>query len=163
MRRTCSAILAVGLLPAAALAQSPFTWQQIRDRFEAANPTLKAARLNIDESRAAEVTAYLRPNPEFTGTLDQINPLTTIASPVSGNSVYRPLTNTLPLGSVSYLHEREHKRELRLASAKQSTDIAASTYSDQDRTLLFNLRNAFVETLQAKAVQIGRASCRERV
>jgi cobalt-zinc-cadmium efflux system outer membrane protein len=135
------------------LAQSPFTWQQIRDRFEAANPTLKAARLNIDESRAAEVTAYLRPNPDFTGTLDQINPLTTIASPVSGSSVYRPLTNTLPFGSVSYLHEREHKRELRLASAKQSTDIAASTYSDQDRTLLFNLRNAFVQTLQAKAVR----------
>jgi cobalt-zinc-cadmium efflux system outer membrane protein len=142
-----------GFVPAVALAQSPFTWQQIRDRFEAANPTLKAARFNIDESRAAEVTAYLRPNPEFTGTLDQINPLTTIASPVSGNSVYRPLTNTLPLGSVSYLHEREHKRELRLASAKQSTDIAASTYSDQDRTLLFNLRNAFVQTLQAKAVR----------
>jgi cobalt-zinc-cadmium efflux system outer membrane protein len=63
------------------------------------------------------------------------------------------LTNTLPFGSVSYLHEREHKRELRLASAKQSTDIAASTYSDQDRTLLFNLRNAFVQTLQAKAVR----------
>jgi cobalt-zinc-cadmium efflux system outer membrane protein len=142
-----------GFVPAVALAQSPFTWQQIRDRFEAANPTLKAARFNIDESRAAEVTAYLRPNPEFTGTLDQINPLTTIASPVSGNSVYRPLTNTLPFGSVSYLHEREHKRELRLASAKQSTDIAASTYSDQDRTLLFNLRNAFVQTLQAKSVR----------
>jgi cobalt-zinc-cadmium efflux system outer membrane protein len=153
MRRTYSAILVAGFLPAAALAQSPFTWQQIRDRFEAANPTLKAARLNIDESRAAEVTAYLRPNPDFTGTLDQINPLTTIASPVSGSSVYRPLTNTLPFGSVSYLHEREHKRELRLASAKQSTDIAASTYSDQDRTLLFNLRNAFVQTLQAKAVR----------
>ena len=153
MQRTCSAILMAGFVPAVALAQSPFTWQQIRDRFEAANPTLKAARFNIDESRAAEVTAYLRPNPEFTGTLDQINPLTTIASPVSGNSVYRPLTNTLPFGSVSYLHEREHKRELRLASAKQSTDIAASTYSDQDRTLLFNLRNAFVQTLQAKSVR----------
>jgi cobalt-zinc-cadmium efflux system outer membrane protein len=153
MRRTCSAILAVELLPAAALAQSPFTWQQIKDKFEAANPTLKAAQLNIEESRAGEVTAYLRPNPSLTGTLDQINPLTTISSPVSGNSVYRPFANTLPFGSVSYLHEREHKRELRLESAQKSTEIAASTYSDQDRTLLFNLRNAFVETLQAKAVR----------
>ena len=153
MRRTCSAILAVELLPAAALAQSPFTWQQIKDKFEAANPTLKAAQLNIEESRAGEVTAYLRPNPSVTGTLDQINPLTTISSPVSGNSVYRPFANTLPFGSVSYLHEREHKRELRLESAQKSTEIAASTYSDQDRTLLFNLRNAFVETLQAKAVR----------
>jgi len=153
MRRTFSAILAVGLLPAAALAQTPFTWQQIKDKFEAANPTLKAAQLNIDEARAGEVTAYLRPNPSLTGTLDQINPLTTFASPVSGNSVYRPFANTLPFASVSYLHEREHKRELRLESAKESTGIAAATYSDQDRTLLFNLRNAFVQTLQAKAVR----------
>jgi cobalt-zinc-cadmium efflux system outer membrane protein len=153
MRRTCSAILVAGFLPAMALAQSPFTWQQVKDKFEAANPTLKAAQLNIEESRAAETTAYLRPNPSVTGTLDQINPLTTISSPVSGNSVYRPFANTLPFGSVSYLHEREHKRELRLESAQKSTDIAASTYSDQDRTLLFNLRNAFVQTLQAKAVR----------
>ena len=97
-RRTCSAILVAGFLTAVARAQSPFTWQQIKDKFEAANPTLKAAQLNIEESHAAEVTAYLRPNPEFTGTLDQLNPLTTISSPVSGNSVYRPLANTLPFG-----------------------------------------------------------------
>jgi cobalt-zinc-cadmium efflux system outer membrane protein len=51
------------------------------------------------------------------------------------------------------LHERDHKRELRLASARKSTDIAASAYSDQARSLLFNLRNAFVQVLQAKAVQ----------
>jgi cobalt-zinc-cadmium efflux system outer membrane protein len=153
MRRTCAAILAAGSLPAVVYAQTPFTWQQIKDKFEAANPTLKAAQLNVDESRAAEITAYLRPNPEFTGTLDQLNPLTTSSSPVSGNSVYRPLANTLPYGSVSYLHEREHKRELRLESAQKSTGIAASSYSDQDRALLFNLRNAFVQTLQAKAVQ----------
>jgi cobalt-zinc-cadmium efflux system outer membrane protein len=153
MRRTCIAILVAGFLPAVALAQSPLTWKQIKDKFEAANPTLKAAQLNIDESRASEVTAYLRPNPSLTGTLDQINPLTTISSPVSGNSVYRPFANALPFGSVSYLHEREHKRELRLESAQKSTDIASSTYSDQERTLLFNLRNAFVQTLQAKAVR----------
>jgi cobalt-zinc-cadmium efflux system outer membrane protein len=151
--RTCRAILAAAILPAVALAQTSFTWQQIKDKFEAANPTLKAAQLNIDESHAAEITAYLRPNPELTGTLDQLNPLTTMSSTVSGNSVYRPLSNALPYGSVSYLHEREHKRELRLESARKSTDIAASSYSDQDRTLLFNLRNAFVQTLQAKAVR----------
>lgn len=66
--------------------------------------------------------------------------------------MYRPFANTLPFGSLSYLHERNHKRELRLASARKSTDIASSTYSDQERTLLFNLRSAFVQTLAAKAV-----------
>ncbi len=142
----------MAFLPAAALAQTPFTWQQIKDKFEAANPTLKAAQSNINESRAAEITAYLRPNPTFTGTLDQINPLTTIPS-VSGNSVYRPFANALPYASIGYLHERNHQRELRLDSARESTGIAASTYSDQERTLLFNLRNAFVQALQAKSVR----------
>ena len=64
-------------MPIATLsAQTAFTWQQIKDKFEAANPTLKAAQLNIDESRAAEITAYLRPNPDFTLSADgfQITP-----------------------------------------------------------------------------------------
>ena len=140
------------LLPVTAAAQSALTWEQVKDRFEAANPTLQAAQLNIVESRAAEITAYLRPNPDLSGSIDQINPLSTQPSPVSGLSVYRPLSNALPYGSISYLHERDHKRELRLESARKSTDIAASTYLDQERSLLFNLRNAFVQTLQAKAV-----------
>ena len=143
--------LIAGFLPAAAFAQTAFTWQQIKDKFEAANPTLKAAQLSIDENRAAEITAYLRPNPSLTGTIDQINPFATILSP-GNQSVYRPLTNTLPFGSLSYLHERQHKRELRLESAKKNTDVANSTYLDQDRSLTFTLRNAFVQTLQAKAV-----------
>ena len=50
------------------------------------------------------------------------------------------------------LHEREHKRELRRDQAKESTAVAESTYLDQERNLMFNLRNAFVQTLQAKAV-----------
>jgi len=151
--RACSAILLAGLLQATATAQTSLTWQEIKTKFEAANPTLRAGQLSIDESRAAEITAYLRPNPNLTGTIDQINPLSTIPSPVSGNSVYRPLANALPFGSLSYLHEREHKRELRLESARKSTGIASSTYADQERTLLFSLRNSFVQTLQAKAVQ----------
>jgi cobalt-zinc-cadmium efflux system outer membrane protein len=144
-------ILIAGLLPATVFAQTAFTWEQIRDKFAAANPTLKAAQLNIDESRAAEVTAYLRPNPNFTGTLDQINPFATVLS-ASSQDVYRPFTNTLPFGSVGYLHERAGKRELRRDQARQSTAIAESTYLNQERGLVFNLRSAFVQTLQAKAV-----------
>ena len=54
--------------------------------------------------------------------------------------------------SISYLHERAHKRELRLESAEQGTAIARSQQDDLDRTLLFTLRGAFVQALQAKAV-----------
>jgi len=135
------------------LAQQVFTWSEIREKFEATNPTLIASRMGIDESRAAEITAYLRPNPDFSTGADQITLFNTSPSLASSAQVYRPLGYYFPSFSVSYLHERDHKRELRLESARKSTDIAASTFSDQERGLLFNLRNAFVQTLQAKAVQ----------
>jgi cobalt-zinc-cadmium efflux system outer membrane protein len=50
------------------------------------------------------------------------------------------------------LHEREHKRELRLDSAKEGTQIAGAQHQDLERNLLFDLRSQFVQTLEAKAV-----------
>jgi cobalt-zinc-cadmium efflux system outer membrane protein len=144
------AMLGSGIAPL--LAQTAFDWQQIKDKFEAANPTLKAAKLNIDESRAAEITAYLRPNPDFSLGFDQINPFTKQPPPNGGPDAYRPFAYTEPTFEFDYLHERAHKRELRRDTAKESTAIAESTFADQERNLLFNLRNAFVQLLQAKAV-----------
>jgi len=138
-------VLIFARLPAQVPAQTALTWQQVRDRFAAANPTLKAAQLNIDESRAAEITAFLRPNPDFSLASDGTQ-LTRYYG------VWRPFAGTQITTSLSYLHERQQKRELRRDSARQSTAIAESTYLDQQRGLLFNLRNAFVQTLQAKAV-----------
>ena len=135
--------IAVGA-PRDVFAQKLMTWQQVKDQFEATNPTLQAGRIGVDEARAQEITAYLRPNPDLTTTLDQLDPF-------SGNP-YRPLGNTLPLLSASYLHERGGKRELRLESAQKATAVAVSELADQERTLLFNLRNAFVQTLQQKSV-----------
>ena len=106
---------------------------------------MRANKLNIDESREAEITAYLRPNPDLTISTDG-----TQLSRYEG--VYRPFAGTQYGPAVSYLHEREHKRELRRDQAKESTAVAESTYQDQDRNLVFNLRNAFVQALQAKAV-----------
>jgi cobalt-zinc-cadmium efflux system outer membrane protein len=146
-------VVVVSAMPVATLpAQTAFNWQQIKDKFEAANPTLKVAQLNIDESRANEVTAYLRPNPDFSLGFDQINPFTKQPPPTGGPNVYRPFAFTEPTFEFDYLHERQHKRELRRDSAKESTVIAESTYADQARSLLFNLKNAFVQLLQAKAV-----------
>ena len=135
----------LGFWPAEGFAQNAITWRQVRERFEATNPNLKAAQLNIDESRAAEVTAFLRPNPDF--------PLSSDGTQLTRyNGVWRPFAGTQISTSLSYLHERQHKRELRRDSARESTAIAESSYLDQQRGLLFNLRNAFVQTLQAKAV-----------
>jgi cobalt-zinc-cadmium efflux system outer membrane protein len=146
------AIVLAGMPVATLPAQSAYSWQQIKDKFETANPTLQAAQLSIDESRTAEITAYLRPNPDLSGTVDQINPFTKQPPPNGGPNIYSPFAFAEPSGSISYLHERQHKRELRLEAAKKSTEVAASAYTDQERGLIFTLRSAFVQTLQAKAV-----------
>jgi outer membrane protein, heavy metal efflux system len=137
-------LLALIALPASGQ-QTTLTWQQVRSRFEAANPTLLADQLNVSESRAEEITAYLRPNPTFTLTADgtQIAP---------HNGVWQPFAGTFESPAISYLHERRHKRDLRLESARKGTLIAEFSHADLERTLLFNLRAAFVSTLQAKAV-----------
>ena len=133
-------------------APQTFTWQQIRDRFETVNPTLRAAQISIDESRAQEITAYLRPNPDLTASVDQINPFSTQTPPNGGSGTYDPFAYAFPAGSISYLHERQHKRELRRESAQKETEITAAQYADQERNLLFNLRTAFVQTMQQKAI-----------
>src|ERR1700731_1911321 len=125
MRRLCVGGVMVSGLAAIALGQKALTWQELRDRFEATNPTLQAARLTINEAKAQEITAYLRPNPGMTMTLDQINPFKSIPGP-NGTDVYRPFANVLPFVSASYLHERNHKRELRLESAQKGTSITVS-------------------------------------
>jgi cobalt-zinc-cadmium efflux system outer membrane protein len=126
-------------------AQEPWTWEKVRARFEQSNPTLQAGKLNVDESKAQEITAYLRPNPTLTLSADG-----TQIAPDKG--IWRPLAGTFESPGVSYLHERQRKRELRLESAQEVTLIAESSRVDLERTLLFNLRSAFVSTLQAKAV-----------
>jgi len=124
---------------------SSLTWEQVKAKFEAANPVLKSDQSNVDEMKAEEITAYLRPNPQFTMTADgtQIAPK---------NDIWQPLRGTYLIPNFSYLHEREHKRELRLQSAQQGTQIATSQHQDLDRNMLFVLRSAFVVTLEAKAV-----------
>jgi cobalt-zinc-cadmium efflux system outer membrane protein len=97
----------------------------------------------VDESRAAETTAYLRPNPTLNVLNDQINPF-------NGGPPHSTFGFLLSTASVSYLHERERKRELRLESAQDATKIAVSGQADLDRNLIFNLRMAFVQTLQGK-------------
>jgi len=140
------AAFVLGGLSRPAVAQSrTYTWQQIQDKFQAANPTLLAGQINVNETRTLEVAAFLRPNPSVAASLDQIEPFP--------HSPYRPLTDYLNIFSASYLHERMNKRELRLSSAQKDTAIAISQQDDLVRTLMFNLRNAFVQTLQAKAVR----------
>jgi cobalt-zinc-cadmium efflux system outer membrane protein len=150
--RFLSASAAAALLVAATLtsAQTSLTWEQVKSRFEAANPTLKADAMGVDEMKAAEISAFLRPNPGVGLSSDglQIAPHTL---PGQGTH-WLPLTGDQLVPSINYLHEREHKRELRLQSAKEGTQIAGTQHEDLERNLLFDLRSQFIQTLEAKAI-----------
>jgi cobalt-zinc-cadmium efflux system outer membrane protein len=145
-------VLGAGLSAAQTSAQPPtqpppqaWTWEQVKDRLELNNPTLLAGKLNISELQAQEITAHFRPNPQLTLLADQIDPF-------PGGPAHGPFAYLLPSATVSFLHERAHKRELRTESAKKATAIGVSQQQDLERNLLFSLRGAFVGTLQAKAV-----------
>ena len=145
LRSIYGSVMAAALLTSFACAQDTLTWEQVKAKFEAANPALKADEINVEEMKAEEITAFLRPNPQFTAATDG-----TQLAPHSG--VWQPLVGTQYQGNFSYLHERQHKRELRLESAKEGTQITASQHEDLERNMLFSLRSMFVQTLSAKAV-----------
>jgi outer membrane protein, heavy metal efflux system len=139
--------VAVGLacVPARVAAQQALTWGEVKSRFESVNPTLKADALNVDEMRAQEITAYLRPNPN-------VGLLADGTSVAPDNGTWVPFRGTYEQPSINYLHERQHKRELRLQSAQEGTHVAQSQHEDLQRTLEFTLHTAFINTLQAKAI-----------
>jgi len=145
LRSIYGSVMAAALLTSFACAQETLTWEQVKAKFEAANSALKADEINVEEMKAEEITAFLRPNPQFTAATDG-----TQLAPHSG--VWQPLVGTQYQGNFSYLHERQHKRELRLESAKEGTQITASQHEDLERNMLFSLRSMFVQTLSAKAV-----------
>src|SRR6185369_4732859 len=131
-------------ITATALAQpSPLTWEQVRQRFEANNPSLVAGRLTVDEAKANELTANLRPNPELSVVLDEF----TVFNPsvLSANSAQWTPT-------VTQLIERQGKRHLRYQSAQLATEATQSEARDLERALMFDLRDAFIRLLAAKSV-----------
>jgi cobalt-zinc-cadmium efflux system outer membrane protein len=145
LQRLCSVALTLLISAGCSFAQKVMTWREVRDKFEAANPSLRAGQIGVEEARAQEISAFLRPNPNLALSGDGIQ-----AAPYQG--VWQPLTGATISPNLSYLHERRRKRELRLESAQKATGIAVSGQADLRRTLLSNLRAAFVQTLQQKAI-----------
>jgi len=145
IKTTCFALLLAAGMAESGFAQKALTWQELRDKFEAANPTLRAGAIGVDESRAQEITAFLRPNPNFTLSTDG----TQLAR---YHGVWQPFTGTQFSTNFNYLHERQRKRELRLESAQKATSITTSGQTDLERNLVFSLRMVFVQTLQEKAI-----------
>lgn len=115
------------LVPSARAQQPSFTWEQIRDKFLSANPNLRAQEQSIQSNRASEVTAGLRPNPQFQND-----------------------TTGATLG-VYQEFEIAGRRPARLASARLATSISQTDFENVRRTGLFNLRQAFIVALLANS------------
>lgn len=103
---------------------------------ESQNPTLRAQSQSIETSRAGEITAGVRPNPTFQND-----------------------TTSATLG-IYQEFEIGGKRHARLESARLATSISRSDFADARRTLIFNVRQAFLGALLAKA---NRALARENL
>jgi len=143
LHSTCIGGLLSASLASSATAQTALTWTDVLVRYKANNPTLRAGEIGVEESRAGETTAKLRPNPDLSLSVDGVG----LDTP-AGTGHFDSVTT---VASVDYLIELRHKRQLRLASAQGATAIAVSTQADLERNQRLLLRTAFVQLLQAKA------------
>jgi cobalt-zinc-cadmium efflux system outer membrane protein len=143
--RISAGIATLVCLGSVAVCQTTVTWAQIRDRMLLVNYTLLAGQAGIAESRAQEITALLRPNPQFNLSADgfQIS---------RHDGVWQPFSGVVATPGASYLIERGQKRPLRGESTRLATSGAITDQEDLKRNLIYTARSAYVSLLQAKAL-----------
>lgn len=107
------------------------------------NHALQAARSQIQQSQAQETTAAIRPNPVFLYD-DLFIPVT----PSEWTAANINLITEFDLGA-SFTWERGHKRDARMAAAKDQTTVTRSQVYDNERTLTFNVAQQFTNVLLA--------------
>lgn len=133
-------VLLLGCVSAQAQAPAPMTLQQVLAVARAKNPGLLSAEQHVDATKASEITAGLRQNPNFT--------LSGANTTLPANNPSSPYTY---VGNVSRLFERGQKRRWRLDVATSTTAVIRSQYNDQQRQLVLQVKNAFTNMLEAKA------------
>lgn len=109
------------------------------------NHALKAARTQIEQSRAEEITAAIRPNPVFVYD-DLFVPLV----PSQFNSSNLNQITEFDLG-LTYTWERGHKRAARVSAAKDQTSVTRLQVDDAERGLVYNVSQQFIQVLLAKS------------
>jgi cobalt-zinc-cadmium efflux system outer membrane protein len=109
------------------------------------NQSLRANRLNIDQNKANEITAGLKPNPTVSLGADAI--------PIFALQTIRFDTQIYSIGA-SYTVEKGGKREKRVVVAKDNTKVSAENVTDNERTLRFQVVQAFINVLLAKSVLV---------
>jgi outer membrane protein, heavy metal efflux system len=109
------------------------------------NHSLRAAQSLIEQSQAEEITAGLRPNPVFT--------YDDLFVPIKPGDFTGSNLNSITEFDVgaSFTWERGHKRQARVAAARDQTAVTRSQVSDTERSLTFNVAQQFVSALLAKS------------
>jgi cobalt-zinc-cadmium efflux system outer membrane protein len=110
------------------------------------NHALRAARTQVTQSRADEVTASLKPNPVFTWN----GLFWPFFTPSQLNRDY--IDNVTEFDAlVDYTLERGHKRKWRMRTARDATAVVQSQVQDSERALTFNVAQQFVNILLAES------------
>jgi len=112
------------------------------------NHTLQAARTTIQQNQAAEITANLRPNPNFFTDWEYLP----LFSHPQGETIsaYLQASTEGDVG-LSYLFERGHKRARRLEAAKAATAVSRSQVTDNERGVAFQVGSFFVNAQLAES------------
>jgi cobalt-zinc-cadmium efflux system outer membrane protein len=132
--------------PADRPAAKQITLEQAISMALANSPAIKAARTQIQQSQAQEITANLRPNP----TLNWDSQFIPVFSPGDFSSDTLSNLQQFDIG-VGYLFERGHKRQNRLQAARDATAVTAAQVADTERTLVFNIAQQFINVLLANS------------
>ena len=110
------------------------------------NHALLAARTQVTQSKAQELTASLRPNPVLTWN-DFFLP---VFSPSQMNGDY--ITNASEFDVLfGYTFERGGKRKRRIENARDNTAVVQSQVQDNERSLTFNVAQQFISVLLAES------------
>lgn len=110
------------------------------------NHALKAARTQILQNQAQEITANLRPNP----TLSADSQFLPFFSPQDFSGQNLDQTQQFDVG-IGYLFERGRKRQRRLQAARDQTAATRAQIADAERTLDFNVGQQFIGVLLAES------------
>ncbi len=110
------------------------------------NQSLRAQRLAIDQAKAAEITAALKPNPVFTNLNEDFPLLSPNYLTLDNLRTNQEFTN-----SVTYTIERGGKRLKRIQVAQDTTDVTVKTVADNERQLKFQVAQAFINVLLARS------------
>lgn len=110
------------------------------------NQALRAQRLNVDQAKAGQITAALKPNPVYAMVNEDF-------------PVFSPKDLTFPnlrdnqefLQSMSFTYERGSKRVKRVQVAEDTTEVTTRGVADAERQLRFQVAQAFIAMLLAKS------------